>query len=480
MSKPRWRARLKSSRVVGALTILALVGALVGAYQTDELGSALSNWGSDTAKAEFAGVRGTKLKSGADVKVEGTVIGTIDTVEQTDRGTTVVSMSLGDYDAERLGSKPRARMRATTLLGGKYFVELLPSGDNGGQSGELIPVERTEVPVELDQVLRAVPAPAQDGLQTMARQLDRTLQQGGKQALQRTFQEAPEVLRLAEPVLSAAQGKHPGKDLTTLVSTTDQIARVLTKKDKQLGSIVDSLGNVSSTLASESRSLSHVVKTLPATLSNTTVGLHALEGTLHQLVETARDARPAVRRLGPLLERVDTFSQHARPVLNDLVPVLEQARPIVQTLVPTSEQATRTLDNVSGPVLDRVRGPITHRITSPWHGTGGFEGNGNDNKFYEELGYLAARGANASYHTDKNTQLVSLALGIGADALGGVNPLKLLGEARSGGPGERQSNGAGPGQPQRPGAQPQDVSPLPLPNIVAPSPLINSLTGAGQ
>lgn len=471
----RHRGGKKTPRIIGVLTVLGLLCALVSVYQVDRVSSFISSLSADVITVEFDGVRGNKLSVGSDVKVADALVGEVDDVEQSGRGTTVAKLRLDKYGAERLGARPRAQLRATTLLGGKYYVELQPDGQGEGESGLAIPLRDTKVPVELDEVLRAVPPPAQNGLQTTSRQLDRTLHEGGTEALQRTFKEAPGTLRPAGEVASALRGSPSGHDLTTLVSKTDGIARVLTQKDGQLGGVVESLADVSSALSDERRALSEATSDLPETLSRTDAGMHSLEGTFGQLSTTAKDARPTVAEVEPLVDELDSLSRQARPVVSDLVPVLEKARPVVNQLVPTAGQATRTLDNVKGPVLDRVRGPITSQVTSPWHGTGGFEGNGNDHKLYEEVGYLAARGANLSHYTDQNSQLIALALGVGTDVGGGIDPLGVGGMMSNLlGKNPPPATGQGRGVPSASDA-PKPLQPLP--SIGTDSPSIPKLQG---
>ncbi|WP_176439927.1 MlaD family protein [Haloechinothrix alba] len=431
----------------------------------------------ETVTAEFDGAPG--LDPGvSDVKVADVIVGTVGDVDQTEQGGALVSMDVDAGVVEKLGRAPSARIRATTLLGGRHYVDLQPSGDGEVFTGETIPSERTKLPVALDDVLSAVPPPAQDGVRTTARQLDRTLEQGGTEAMQRAFDEAPEVLSPAGSVLSAAQGRRPGRDLSELVTNTNAMADVLTQHDGQLGEIVDSFAGVSSSLTSESESLAEVTRGMPDTLSSTRAGLRSLRGTLGRLTDTAGKVRPAARELEPFLRELDSVSRQARPVVNDLVPVLERARPVVDELVPTSEHATETFDNISGPVLERVRGPIMDATTSSWQGTGHYEGGGNGHKFYEELGYLAARTAHLSHYGDNNSQIIALGGGTGISGVGGTGLglqdfLQLTGSMPvAGDEGVAEQDVAGDAVPR------PDESSLPLPD--GTSPLLGGEGGASE
>lgn len=154
----------------------------------------------------------------------------------------------------------------------------------------------------------------------------------------------------------------------------------------------------------------------------------------------------------------------ARPVVAELRPLLHDLRPVVDQLVPTAREATATLDNIEGPVMNRLKGPVKTTVTSSWHGTGYYEGNGNDHKFYEEVGYLAARAANLSQYGDKNGSLVALALGVGVSSIGGidislVDYLRAMGTVPPGvaaavSPGTPSPGGTGPARSESVGGQP--------------------------
>ncbi|NKQ54245.1 MCE family protein [Amycolatopsis sp. K13G38] len=412
-------SRLRRSPVLLGITVLvAVVAALVVVYQKDAIRIAFSS--GQQIQAEFA--KEYKLDADkSDVKIAGVIVGKVSGIEETADGHSLVSMKLDDGVVDRLGSTPSATIRATTLLGGNYYVDLAPAGDGKKFPGGAIPVERTHLPVELDQVLQAVPEPAQKGLQSMTRQLDATLAHGGTQSIQTLVAEAPGTLGPGADVLNALQGTQPGTDLSGLVTNLDGLAAVMTRRDGQLGSIVDNLATTTAALSAGSKPLARTLDGLPGTLASTRAGLQSLDGTFDRLDQTADKARPAVRELSPLLTKTDAAIRQTAPLVSELRPLLGQLRPVVQQLVPTAQNGTATLDNLGGPVMDRVSGPIMHTVLSPWHGTGDYQGNGNDHLLYQEVGYLAARAANLSQYGDKNGPLLALALGAGASSVGGTD-----------------------------------------------------------
>lgn len=412
--------RFRSPVLTGAVLLVLVVVVLFAVYQKERIGTALSS--GDVVKADFA--RDYRLlPDKTEVKIAGVVVGTVTDVAHGDHGEAVVSMKVHSDVKGKLGSAPSALIRPTTLLGGNYYVELEPGGGHGAYDGTPIPVARTNIPVELDQVLAAIPRPAQDSIQNTTRLTDQTLHAGGGAALGDVLRDAPGTLGPADDVLAGLRGTRPDQDLSELVPDLDSAAVALSAQDGQLGRIVDSLRGVSASLAAERAPLADTLATLPSTLAETRTGLSALHGTLDRLNSTATQARPAVQQLAPLLAKADPVLQQARPLVADLRPLLNQTRPLVDQLVPTAQRATATLNNVRGPVLDRINGPIAKTVLSPWNGTGPYQGDGgNGHLFYEEVGYLAAHSANLSQYGDKNGRMLGLGFGGGVSSAGGNDP----------------------------------------------------------
>lgn len=387
----------------------------------------------DTLIVEFA--RQYKLvENRSEVKLAGTPVGVVSEITNTEHGTVTLSLKLDEGTVDKLGSKPSAEIRTTTVLGGKYYVSLIASGDGEPFTSEAIPVERTRVPVELDTLLRAVPPKAQDSLQDSVARLDETMQAGAGKSLRGLVQKAPETLKPAKTVLDAAQGSRKGTDLADLVTHLNRIAQVATQQDGQTQSIVDHTATLSQALADSRQSLADTVETMPETLRLAKSGSRALSDTLDQLETTAESARPSIRELDILLRRLDPTLVEARPVLRNLKPLLEKARPMVEELVPTTRKGTTVLDHVRGPVLNRLNGPIIESVMSEWHGQAPKYPNGgnNGNKLYEEIGYMFANWNNGTHYFDDSGGLVAVQPGVGprsvANPPGGLGALLDLGE----------------------------------------------------
>lgn len=413
------RRRMKgmSAKSVGIAVTVAILVFGLATFEKERISTMLSS--GDTIEAEFA--RGYKLEQfRSSVRIADVEVGRVRSVERTERGTVLVSMKVEHKAREILGSSPTAAIRPTTLLGGVYYVSLAPGGADGEFAGDQIPVKRTTVPVELDQVLSSLTTSAQKGVRSTVRRLDETLRKGGKESVRSLLKDAPGALKPTGKVLAAARGTHPGTDLTQLVSGLETTAATLNRTRGQLDSIFADMNRGTAALAQGSEPLADAIATMPDTLRTTRAGLGDLQGTLDRLTSTAQSLRPTARRLDSLLEELDPVLVRTRPAVNDARQVLADARPLVQRLIPASDSATAVMRNVRGPVLDRVNGSIKQMVLSPWKGTGPYQGGGNEHRFYEEVGYLAVDGAKVFQTHDGNGAQGRLMAGIGARTLGGA------------------------------------------------------------
>lgn len=402
---------MSTHKKIGTLVLLGVLLFGVVAFQKDRIHSWVAP--GDTIQAAFS--RQYKLEDHQSVvKLAGVRVGEVTDVEQRGDGA-LVTMRIDRGVKAKLGGSPSATVRPTLVLGGVYFVELAPGG-RGGEFNGTIPVERTSVPVELDPVLSSINPDAQAGLRGMTRHLDATLDQPGREAIHRFLRETPPYFSTATDVLQSARGTEPDVDLTRLVSGLEGTAAAFTRKDGQLGEILDSLHSTTASLAAQRRPIAAFIGSAPETLRTTRAGLADLSGTLDRLTHVAPNLRDSVRELDPLFAEMRPVISRARPVVSDLRDVLDDAEPLLDDLGPTSSDAADVLTDLRGPVLERVDGPIKDMVMAPWHGTGpSYGGGGNDHPLYQELGYLSAHGAQGFKFYGAHGSLSRLMAGVGVN-----------------------------------------------------------------
>lgn len=410
-------SRLRRTGLIAATILMVASAAL---FSKDALATQLD--GGDTIKVHFP--QTYKLRANISrVKVGFVPVGRVSGVDRADDGSAIVSVKVDPDVLAHLGSAPSAVIRPTTVLGGSYFVELAPGGEEGAFRGE-IPASRTSAPVELDKVVQALQPAALQGLQSGIGNLKETLDPQGEAALARLMETAPGTLKPAAQVLNAAQGTRPNRDVTDIVSGLDATAEALTARPGQLDRIVTNLALTAGTLASQDDALASALQRMPRTLDNTRVGLKNLDGSLQTLRSVSNDARPVAVQLGKTLDVLTPVLAHARPVIGDLRYVAQEARPLLTDLVPAAASGRGVVDDVRGPVIDRANGPILKWLHAPYSGKGPYAKTSSKKAMYEEITFALVNVDRASSLVDGNGHAIAFQPGLGAGSVGGL-PISL-------------------------------------------------------
>lgn len=452
------------NRMMGVGLIVGTLVALWGVYHKEAIATTFSF--GDTITARFE--RPYKIREYRnEVKIAGVRVGTV-TSEDYDapRGTSVVTLKLDSGILDKLGPAPSAHIRPTLVLGGNYYVDLVPGGGPGRFDADEIPLERTSVPVELDKVLSALNQPAREGAQGTIAKFDGTLRAGGREALRTLLQDSPATLRPAANVFEGLQGTQPDTDLTAVVSGFDRAASAFTRTDGRIDRIVSSLDRTAGAFAASGPELAQAARLSADMLRTTRAGLVDLRPTLTKLTETAPDFRDSASELGPLFEKLDPVLDDTRKVVADLKPLTEDLRPTVEDLVPATRKLTDSFDDLSDQALDRVNGPILKDLKSPFHGENPYPNAGaNGNTLVQEIAFLTSHLNNTFATFDRNGAFARLSAGIpSTNTLGGSTELV---------PGaERSAEMLGLQQP--PGAQ--GTPPVKLPD----APIPNTLYAPGK
>lgn len=412
--------RAKVSPVkLGIVFVIVSVVAGVALFQKNRISTALAS--GETITIEFA--QDYRLRRFVtDAKIAGVPVGTVSSIERKREGLTEITVKV-DHDVRgKLRSTPSAAIRPTTLLGGNYYVDLVPGGVPGELEGP-IPLSRTKIPVEMDKVSAALQPDARHGIRTNIRDMDEILANGGSDSLRELSRNAPEALDSAAEAFTGIQGTRPETDLRDVVRGMEATGRALSEQQHQLDGIVRNLRHTADVLGRRGTDMSVTLEGMPSTLDSTDAGLLRLDTTFAKLRDTADVARPAVRELGSVTRHFDPVLAEARPVIGDLRRVLTQARPLVRDLVPASTRLTGVFDDVRGPVLKRVNGPIMRTLNSPFEGTGRYAGSGSPNPFYQELAHMATN-ADRVTMTDENGAMIGFLAGGGPGTVAGL-PISL-------------------------------------------------------
>lgn len=211
------------------MTRLRLLTVLVVALSTVAGGCSSGDGGRFRVAAEFE--RAVGLYPGSPVRLQGIDVGEITDIRN-ERGIVEVEMRL--EEGTELPADARAMIVPLSLLGERY-VQLGPTYDTGETlgDGDVIPVERTAVPAEIDELL--------EGFEEFLRDLDPNTV-------------SSVVTNLAEIV----EGQ--GEQLNDLLGNAAGTVELLAAESDELTEITQSLAQLTSTLESRTRTLTSLIK----------------------------------------------------------------------------------------------------------------------------------------------------------------------------------------------------------------------------
>ena len=273
------------------------------------------------------------LVPGSAVRIGGVDVGTVSsTGRYRNTNLSVVRMEINNTSQE-IHSDATIAIRPRLFLEGNFYVALSP-GTPGAppiRDGGTIPVGRTSTPVQLDQLLGALPA-------SIRLELQLTLQ-GFGQSLD-TTPTAAENLHLDPYVrgLTGAQGIN--KSLDTSVAAlrgSSQVAEALTgPTGKELSQTISGFARASAGLARADGRLTELVSDFDTTMRATAAQQQGLRQTVALLGPTARNANTAFGALDRAFPAAEQFSYALAASLPELpqtittsYPWLAQAGPLL-------------------------------------------------------------------------------------------------------------------------------------------------------
>lgn len=289
---------------VGALVLGA--AAMVGIR-------ALSAEPTSTFTAELSSSVG--LYAGSDVRVLGVKVGEVTDVQPNGRTVRVRFSVPADL---RIGASARALVVAPTLVSDRH-LELTPAYESGPQlpPGSTIPLARTAVPVEIDQVLAAVKTLSTSlGPQGANRHgaLDQLVRSGAA-ALDGNGQRLNTAVTELSRALATADGG--GQDLAGTLTNLAVFSKALADADEPVRQLNTTLAAVAESLAAQRQDLS---------------------GTVSGLATAMTEVRSVVDDAGPVL------TQNVAGLLDVSRTVLKQEQALRETL----NLAPVTLQNFIG------------------------------------------------------------------------------------------------------------------------------------
>jgi phospholipid/cholesterol/gamma-HCH transport system substrate-binding protein len=249
------------------------------------------------------------------VMIGGSPVGSVDEIGLTDDNLAEVEVSVD----QELHEGSTAIIRATSLSGvANHYVSISPGPNSNPEldDGDVIGLEATTTPVDLDQFLNTFPTPVRRALGDFVR--------GNAEIWRNRGPEARETFKYFAPALNRAshfaqQLNADQRLLARFVVSSAKLSTAVAQRGEELSSAISNAATASEAIASQNVAFDRTLRLLPPVMrqANTTfVNLRAALDDLDPLVETAK---PATKGLAPFLREL-------RPVLSRAVPVFRNLR----------------------------------------------------------------------------------------------------------------------------------------------------------
>lgn len=148
---PRLRRRLPLWVAALAVIGIMLLSLVLGLLKPQVTTLLMKLTGASTRTVHFTANQ-FLFEDVSKVKVAGVDSGVVSSVDPASDGGAIVTVVVDPEVVDTVGDQPSARLRPTTLLSGLFYIDLVPGGDRSAEWTEQIPVDRTRLPTEVDDV----------------------------------------------------------------------------------------------------------------------------------------------------------------------------------------------------------------------------------------------------------------------------------------------------------------------------------------
>ena len=389
--------------------VVALVVTLVGVY----LGFTKSIPFRSHYEVKAAFKSANNLRNGSPVRIAGVEVGKVTKVERGRKGDegAVVTMRIQDK-GRPLHADAQFKIRPRIFLEGNFFVDVNP-GTAGKEVADnhTFPVQQTDTPVQLDEVLTALQTDTREDLKTLLREYAAGLRGKGAKGFNASIKYWKPAYRDSAIVSEAMLGEKE-HDLSGYIDRGGVVAGALDRNREQLKDLVTNFRVTAGAFARESGNLEAAIAELPRTLRAAQPALGALNASFPGLRGFTRDIRPGVENSEetidvamPLLQQLRGLvsEEELRGLTSDLRPTVPALAGFTSESVPLSKQARAAASCQNEVVLPWTKdklvddkfpstGPVYTELPKPFPGLAGESRSGDANGQWFRV--LAAGGTN--------------------------------------------------------------------------------------
>jgi phospholipid/cholesterol/gamma-HCH transport system substrate-binding protein len=389
--------------------VIALVVTLIGVY----LGFTKSIPFRSHYEVKAAFESSNNLRPASPVRIAGVEVGKVTKIERAGKGDegAIVTMRINDK-GRPLRPDSTFKIRPRIFLEGNFFVDVTP-GMRGREVGDghTFPVQQTDTPVQLDQVLTALQTDTREDLKTFLREYAAGLRGKGAKGFNDSIKYWKPAYRDSAIVSEAMLGEK-AHDLSGYIDRGGVVAGALDRNREQLKDLITNLNVTAGAFARENANLEAAIAELPRTLRAAQPALAALNRSFPGLRGFAHDIRPGVENSEetidvtlPLLQQLRGLvsKPELRGLTADLRPTVPALASVANESVPLSKQVRQTASCQTEVVLpwsmDKLtdtkfptEGPLYQELPKPFVGLAGESRSGDANGQWFRV--LAAGGTN--------------------------------------------------------------------------------------
>ena len=289
-------------------------------------------------KVEMATVPGLTPGLGQPANVAGVKVGIISGVKLRD-GRAIVDLEINRGKLPQVRDNAHATLVANSPLK-DLQMEIFPGREPGRPlpDGGLIPIARTSVPIDSDELTNALDADTRTFFNVLVTGSAEGLKGRGKdlRALFAALGPTAEDLKSVSGALAERR-----KQLRRLVGNLAILTSKVGSRDVEIARLVEAGNATVTALANEEAALRSSVRKLPGTLRTTDRALTSVRDFAQELAPTATALRPAAKVTPGALRA-------AKPLIDEAVPILQkQLRPLVREAQPLARDLAPATTNLS-------------------------------------------------------------------------------------------------------------------------------------
>lgn len=280
---------------IGILTLV-----VIGLVGVGVVVLSVTNFGTRSYTAVLEHTAG--LRTGEDVQVHGVNSGKVTGIELEDDHVLVTFALDSDID---LGERTTATVKVATLLG-SHYLEVDPQG-GGSLAGDRIPLERTAVPYNLQDVIEE-----------------------GSKALEELD---PELLAKALTAVAGTLGASE-QEIGPALEGVARLSEVVSRRSGQIGDLLESTRKVTDQLSDSSQDIVGLMKQTNLVVAEITARRQAIRRLLVETTDLSKSLTAVVRstngKLAPALKDVDAVLDSLNSQDKQLTHLLEVFAPAIR------------------------------------------------------------------------------------------------------------------------------------------------------